>query len=65
VLSRWRREHLASADALRGVDDLRPGELAAELRKARQEVEDLREQRDILKKALSIFSHRWPKGARS
>lgn len=64
VLSRWRREYLKNADHQSPAEELKPSELAEELRKARQEVEDLREQRDILKKALSIFSQRKPNGGR-
>ena len=57
LLARWRREHLRNADESCGEGaELKPSELASELRKARRENEDLREQRDILKKALSIFS---------
>ena len=57
LLARWRQERLQSADESCGQDaELKPSEMAAELRKARKENEDLREQRDILKKALSIFS---------
>jgi transposase len=65
VLSRWRRERLSRADAQQpGAEELKPSELAAELRQARQELDDLREQRDISKKALSIFSQRSPSGGR-
>jgi len=35
---------------------MKPSELAEQLRQARLEAEDLRQQRDILKKALGIFS---------
>ena len=64
VLSRWRREYLKKADQQSPADELKPSELAEELRKARLENEDLREQRDILKRALSIFSQRSPNGGR-
>lgn len=65
VLSRWRRERLQKADeAMRPDEQLKPSELAAELRTARLEVEDLREQRDILKKALGILSHQSSNGGR-
>lgn len=57
LLARWRQEYLQSADRSCGQSsELKPSEMAAELHKARRENEDLREQRDILKKALSIFS---------
>ena len=66
LLARWRREHLERADqAVNGQDEPKPSELAAELRKSRMEVEDLREQRDILKKALSIFSRQSSNGEKS
>jgi transposase len=57
LLARWRREHLADADRkAEPSEGVKPSELAEQLRQARQEVEDLREQRDILEKALSIFN---------
>ena len=43
---------------------MKPSELVAALEAARREVDDLREQRDILKKALNIFSQQMPKGGR-
>ena len=65
LLARWRQERLQSADDSCGQSvELKPSELAAELRKARIENEDLREQRDILKKALSIFSRQPNNGER-
>lgn len=65
LLARWRREHLIGADKLvENTPAMKPSDLAEELRQARLEVDDLREQRDILKKALSIFSHRLPRGGR-
>ncbi|MCP5426403.1 MAG: transposase [Gammaproteobacteria bacterium] len=65
LLARWRREQLLSADAKStGTNDLKPSELAEQLRSARMENEDLREQRDILKKALSIFSQGSRSGAK-
>ena len=58
MLGRWRREALKKKDAQSTkVGELKPSEAAEMLRQARREIEDLREQRDILKKALSIFSH--------
>ena len=63
IVSRWRREALRKGDALSGAKgELKPSEAAEMLRQARCEIEDLREQRDILKKALSIFSHRSKRG---
>ena len=59
TVARWRRERILSMDANRGsAEEIKPSETARMLAEARREVEDLREQRDILKKALSIFSHR-------
>jgi transposase len=58
MVSRWRREVLKSRDALSASEgELKPSQSAEQLRQARREIEDLREQRDILKKALCIFSH--------
>ncbi len=58
MIARWRREALEQKDALSDEKgELKPSETAEMLRQARRENEDLREQRDILKKALSIFSH--------
>jgi transposase len=58
ILSRWRREALEKSDSLSTKEkELKPSETAEMLRQARKEIEDLREQRDILKKALGIFSH--------
>ena len=57
MLARWRRLLLEEGDAqITGDGQLKPSEAAEMLRQARREIEDLREQRDILKKALSIFS---------
>ena len=65
MVSRWKREQLGVADAaVSSSDQLKPSELVAALEEARREVEDLREQRDILKKALHIFSQQPPKGGR-
>ena len=43
---------------------MKPRELVAALEAARREADDLRKQRDILKKALNIFSQQMPKGGR-
>jgi transposase len=57
LLAKWRQERLEADGASDGpCEGLKPKELAEELKLARREIEDLREQRDILKKALSIFS---------
>ncbi len=66
ILARWRLEHLESADeATSNSSELKPGELAEALRKTRRDLEDMREQRDILKKALGIFSRPSPNGEKS
>ena len=57
VLYRWRDEFEADAgEAFPGKGKLKPED--EELRKLRREVETLREERDILKKALAVFSRR-------
>ena len=54
MLSRWKREYLERLDA---QDPQQPAsKLEAENRQLRKELASLRAQRDILKKALSIFS---------
>ena len=64
MLARWRREFLEKADQTTESGVMKPSELVAALEAARREVDDLREQRDILKKALNIFSQQMPKGGR-
>jgi len=57
VLYRWRDEFEADAgEAFPGKGKLKPED--EELRKLRREVETLKEERDILKKALAVFSRR-------
>ena len=54
-LTRWRREYREdSENAFPGMGKLKPED--EELRKLRKENADLKEERDILKKALAIFS---------
>ena len=66
LLAKWRKEHIENADqGASGSTELKPGELADELRKTRRELEDVREQRDILKKALGIFSRQSSNGEKS
>lgn len=64
ILARWKREQLARADHTSEQGHMKPSELVAALEAARLEADDLREQRDILKKALNIFSQQMPKGGR-
>ncbi len=52
MVRRWRR-NLAGEQAA-------PSELEVENRQLRRELRDVREERDILKKALAIFSDRRP-----
>ena len=55
VLYRWREQLLADPDhAFPGKGKLKPED--EELRKLRRENEILKEERDILKKALAVFS---------
>ena len=59
MLSRWKLEHLARMDDSCGASPdsgLKPSEVEADNRRLRQELAYAREQRDILKKAISIFS---------
>lgn len=57
VLYRWREQLLADPDhAFPGKGKLKPED--EELRKLRRENEILKEERDILKKALAVFSRR-------
>jgi transposase len=55
VLSRWKRQLTDDPDfAFPGKGYLKPA--AEELRKLKKELRDVTEERDILKKALAIFS---------
>ena len=66
LLAKWRHEYLEKADQAAGDSaELTPSELAEELRKTRRELEDVRQQRDILKKALGIFSRQSGNGEKS
>ena len=57
VLYRWRDELEAdSENAFPGKGKLKPED--EELRKLRRELETVKEERDILKKALAVFSRR-------
>lgn len=57
LLYRWREEfEVDSGNAFPGKGKLKPED--EEFRKLRREVETLREERDILKKALAVFSRR-------
>ena len=59
MLARWKQEHLARMDeSCEGLaqSEMKPSEVEAENRRLRRELEHVREQRDIFKKAISIFS---------
>ena len=57
ILRRWKKEMEEERErAFPGKGNLNDEE--AELRRLRRELEDVREERDILKKALSVFSRR-------
>ena len=54
-LSRWKQEYRRDAEvAFPGMGKLKPED--EELRRLKKENEDLRQEREILKKALAIFS---------
>jgi len=57
LLHQWRRKYLDHGkDAFVGKGNLRPED--AELRRLQRELEEVKEERDILKKALAVFSRR-------
>ena len=57
VLGTWRRAFLEEADrdAIK-TGNMKPSEMDREIRRLRKELNDVKEQRDILKKAVRIFS---------
>lgn len=59
ALYRWRRQYGTARDS-QAVDELKPEEAAAELKRVRRELEIVKQERDILKKAISIFSQEQP-----
>jgi len=55
VIHRWKREYLGDTeDAFPGKGRMKPEE--EEMRKLKRSLADVTEERDILKKALAIFS---------
>ena len=54
VLSRWRQE-FGQQPEVKAESEMTSGELAAELKRLRRENEVLRQERDILKKAINIM----------
>ena len=58
-LGRWRREAMEKLNGqVAGTNavEMKPSEMDLEIRKLRKELHYVKEQRDILKKAISIFS---------
>jgi len=57
MLHRWKKQLAAEGDnAFVGTGNLTPEQ--AELRRLRRELADITEERDILKKAIAVFSDR-------
>jgi len=55
LLHQWKRKIMAEGNgAFVGKGNLKPED--AEMRRLRKELEDVKEERDILKKALGVFS---------
>lgn len=60
LLHKWRRRYRISEEKTGGQPGLEPSELEAaqaEIRRLRRELEVTRQEREILKAAISIFSH--------
>jgi len=59
MLARWKQEHLSKMDQTCGSlreSGMKPSDVDADNRRLRKELAYVSEQRDILKKAISIFS---------
>jgi len=59
-LSRWKRDHFDQLDgkvAEMGSTERLPSEIEKENRQLRRELAEMKQQREILKKAVGIFSH--------
>jgi transposase len=57
LVHQWRRQFMTDGDgAFLGTGKLKPED--AELKRLRKELEEVKEERDILKKALGVFSKR-------
>jgi transposase len=57
LIHRWRRDYLAEGEsAFVGSGKVKPEE--AEVKRLQRELEEVKEERDILKKALGVFSKR-------
>lgn len=59
-LNRWRQQFLKAAEPKGASQGLSPASMEQELRKLRRELDEARMERDILKKAVRIFSQ--PRG---
>lgn len=59
LIHKWRRDYLAEGEsALEGSGKLNTE--PADVRRLQKELEDVKEERDILKKALAVFTkHNW------
>lgn len=56
VLGRWKKLYLEKLDSGESSPGMTPSEMDKENRRLRKELAYVKEQRDILKKAVSIFS---------
>jgi len=57
LIHRWRRDYLAEGEsAFVGTENVKAED--AELKRLQKELEDVKEERDILKKALNVFPKR-------
>lgn len=56
MIRRWRREHLSNKESFTGKGNLSLSESEKELHALRKELAEVKLERDILKKAVSIFS---------
>ena len=65
LLARWKRDHLTAIDDQAGPGRPKPSEVDAEIQRLHRELADVTEQRDILKKALSVFAQQPRNGTRS
>ena len=67
LLPRWKRDYLSESDAHSGgkTRGLKPSEIDAEIQRLHRQLADVTEQRDILKKALSVFAQPPRKGSSS
>ncbi len=59
LIHKWRRDYLAEGEsAFVGSGNVKPSDI--EVKRLQKELEDVKEERDILKKALRVFTkHEW------